>query len=322
MDVDLSLTLCQVTDNPVDPNADEDPYNLEEIASQFINDDEQPATNPSTVANKQGNDLNNAASEEVKNVETNEIGNVRALDNNPSCFSDIEDFFRPEITGFEGLSKSPASKLIDPLMNPARRKHVSFQDFLSSEDEDIESESSTNHYTRIKVAESLSGSGTGDPADVIPSSAIGAGSSADVIPPSAAGTSDPARVIPPSATIESSFLSCEEDDAEPSSITSDFTRIKEKARKINRKSTEESYDVIPPTASLNRGVQSRIVKDEDNSEQSSRSSENFSEMSSSNEEGSDEGLFTKPKGKRKRKPKLVFGETSKVLKEGRSRLRR
>ena len=61
----------------------------------------------------------------------------------------------------------------------------------------------------------------------------------------------------------------------------------------------------------------------DDGEQSARSEENLSEMttSSSEEEDSDEGLFTRSKEKRK-SAKVVVTETSKILKEGRNQLRR
>ena len=61
----------------------------------------------------------------------------------------------------------------------------------------------------------------------------------------------------------------------------------------------------------------------DDGEQSARSEENLPEMttSSSEEEDSDEGLFTRSKEKRK-SAKVVVTKTSKILKEGRNQLRR
>ena len=125
--------------------------------------------------------------------------------------------------------------------------------------------------------------------------------------------------------MEESSLSCEDEDIEPSSSNNCFTKIRTKARKNERKHTEESDDMIPPTDSLNRGIKLGTTSDifADDGEQSARSEENLSEMttSSSEEEDSDEGLFTRSKEKRK-SAKVVVTETSKILKEGRSRLRR
>ena len=88
---------------------------------------------------------------------------------------------------------------------------------------------------------------------------------------------------------------------------------------------KECYDRIPPTASLIRGIKFGTVSDcfADDREQSARSEENVSEIttSSSKEEDSDESLFTRSIDKRK-SAKGVVTETSKILKEGRSRLRR
>ena len=80
-------------------------------------------------------------------------------------------------------------------------------------------------------------------------------------------------------------------------------KLKKKARKNERKNTEESYDMIPPIPVLNRGTKLGTTTDcfADDGEQSARNDENLSEMatSSSEEEDSDEGLFTRSKEKRK-----------------------
>ena len=54
-------------------------------------------------------------------------------------------------------------------------------------------------------------------------------------------------------------------------------------RKNKRKNTEESCDMIPPTASLNREIKLGTVSDcfADDGEQSARSEENLSEIRTS-----------------------------------------
>ena len=215
---------------------------------------------------------------------------LRVLDNETAAFSDVEDI----LTGLEANSKSTAPKLMESSVNLASRRPMSLEDFFNSDDDVIE----LNNHKRIKGGESGVGSDTGNPESVIPPTAM-----------------------------EESSLSCEDEDIEPSSSNNCFTKIKKKARKNERKYTVERFDVIPPTASLNRGIKSGTTSDDykDDGEQSARSEENLSEMttSSSEEEDSDEGLFTRSKEKGKRKPaKVVVTETSKILKEGRSRLRR
>jgi len=295
MAVNPSLTLCQVTEDSVDPNEDEDPYNLEEIASQFIDDDGPPLTKLST-----DKELHNAASNQVKSVENYDGKNMRALDSHASSFDDVEDLLRQELTDYEACSKCATPKCMDSSVKTAARKPMSFEDFFS-EDEDSEPEISTNNYTRIKKAKSR---GT------------------------AAGTGDAEKVIP--STVgekESSSSSCEEEYVEPNSRANCFTKVKEKMRKSKRKNTEdESYDVIPPTVSLDCGIKSSVRTVEefcvDDSEKLPTGRENVSGMSSSSEEDSDEGLFTRSKEKGKRKPKIVVSEPSNILKEGRKRLRR
>ena len=215
---------------------------------------------------------------------------LRVLDNETAALSDVEDI----LTALEASSKSAALKLMESSTNSALRRLMSFQDFFNCEGDVIE----PNNHKRNKGGES--------------------GASSD--------TENPESVIPPTAMEESS-LTYEDEDIEPSSSNNYFTKIKQKARKNERKYTAESFDVIPPTASLNRGIKSRTISDgyTDVGEQSARSEENLSEMTtlSSEEEDSDEGLFTRSKEKGKRKPaKVVVTETSKILKEGRSRLRR
>ena len=217
---------------------------------------------------------------------------LRVLDNETAALSDVEDI----LTGLKANSKSAAQKLMESSVNLASRRLMSFEDFFNSEDLVIE----PNNHKRIKGGESGAGSDTEN--------------SESVIPP---------------AAMEESSLSCKDEHIEPSSSNNCYTKIKKKARKNERKYTAESFDMIPPTASLNRRIKSGTISDgyKDDGEQSVRSEENLSEMttSPSEEEDSDEGLFTrsKEKRKRKRKPaKVVVTETSKILKEGRSRLRR
>ena len=283
--------LCQVTGDPgVNQKEDEDPYNLEELASQFIDDDEHALSYPSSVGDKLGKDLNNT-SDQMKGEGIDHRESLRALDKGTASFSDVEDI----LTGLEANSKSAALKLMESSKKSASRRSVTLEDFFNYEDDVIEPESLTNNHNRIKGGESCAGS----------------------------GTVDPESVIPPT-TMEESSLS-EDEDFEPSSSNYCFTKIKKKARKNERKNTEESYDMIPPTASLNRGIKLGTTSDcfTDDGEQSARREENLSEMttSSSEEEDSDEGLFTRSKEKRK-SAKVVVTETSKILKDDRSQLRR
>ena len=263
---------------------------MEELASQFIDDDEHALSNPSSVGDKLGKDLNNT-SDQMKEVGIDHLESLRVLDNDTAAFSDVEDV----LTVLEANSKSATPKLMESSKTSASRRMVTLADFFNYEDDVIEPESLTNNYKRIKGGESR----------------------ADF------ETVDPESVIPPTAMEESSLS--EDEDFESSCSNNCFTKIKKKARKNERKNTEESYDMIPPTASLNRGRKLGTTSDcfTDNEEQSARSEENLSEMttSSSEEEDSDEGLFTRSKEKRK-SAKVVVTETSKILKEGRSRLRR
>ena len=227
----------------------------------------------------------------MKGVEIDHRESLRVLGNDRASFSDVEDI----LTGLEANSKRAAPKLMESSKNSVSRRPVTLEDFFNCEDDVFEPGSLTKHHNRIKGGESGAGSGT-----------VG-----------------PESVIPPTTMKESSLS--EDEDIELSSSNNCFTKIKKKARKNERKSTEESYDMIPPTASLNRGIKLGTTSDcfANDGEQSARSEENLSEMktSSSEEEDSDEGLFTRSKEKRK-PAKVVVTETSKILKEGRSRLRR
>ena len=227
----------------------------------------------------------------MKEVGIDHLESLRVLDNDTAAFSDVEDV----LTVLEANSKSATPKLMESSKTSASRRMVTLEDFFNYEDDVIEPESLTNNYKRIKGGERR----------------------ADF------ETVDPVSVIPPTA-IEESSLS-EDEDFESSCSNNCFTKIKKKARKNGRKNTEESYDMIQPAASLNRGIKLGTTSDcfPDDEEQSARSEENLSETttSSSEEEDSDEGLFTRSKEKRK-SAKVVVTETSKILKEGRSWLRR
>ena len=111
---------------------------------------------------------------------------------------------------------------------------------------------------------------------------------------------------------------------ERESLTNHFTRIKEKWSKFSA-AKEESCDVIPPTASLHRGIKARTASEfytDDDGQSASSNEDNSYEMASSSEEqDSDEGLFTRSKVKRK-PPKMVCAKQSNLLKEGRKQLRR
>ena len=200
---------------------------MEELASQFIDDDEHALSNPSSVGDKLGKDLNNT-SDQMKEVGIDHLESLRVLDNDTAAFSDVEDV----LTVLEANSKSATPKLMESSKTSASRRMVTLADFFNYEDDVIEPESLTNNYKRIKGGESR----------------------ADF------ETVDPESVIPPTAMEESSLS--EDEDFESSCSNNCFTKINKKARKNERKNTEESYDMIPPTASLNRGRKLGTTSDE------------------------------------------------------------
>lgn len=274
-------------------NLEEDPYNLYEIASQLIDNDEpkkgpqgtsesqktQTEENQFKDENPEGTQNTNhiSVSRERNNGTKNpreEIENKRAsdnedilyeLDNRKLCLTDEDDSIEKEISCIKSISVN--AEFMDSPMTSAARKCVSFKLSPSSDEEELESKKLMNNFTRLKEKASAS------------------------------------------------FMSS------PGSFT------------------EESCDVIPPTSSLNGKVKSRMankvyVEDSvDESVSSEKEDNNFdlsnsSAKSSSSEDDSDEGLFSRRKQSQrvygKRKPVTIpFTEArTAALKEGQRSFRR
>ena len=262
----------------MNPNLEEDPYNLYEIASQLIDNDE-PRKGPQRSSesqktqtseedfkdeNPEGNQNPNHTSFPRERTDSNknaqeEIENKRAyddedilyeLDNSELCLSDEDDSIEKEISCIKSISVN--AEFMDSPMTSAARKCVSFKLSPSSDEEERESKKLMNN----------------------------------------------------------------------------FTRLKEKAKE---ESMEESCDVIPPTSSLNGKVCVEDSVDESASSENEDKSfdlSNSSAKSSSSEDDSDEGLFSRRKQShrvyRKRKAVTIpFTEArTTALKEGQRRFRR
>ncbi|XP_068677020.1 DNA excision repair protein ERCC-6-like 2 [Montipora foliosa] len=291
-----------ITDDGVNQEEDKDPYNLEEIASQFIEDDELPSSELKNIVDQPGNVLSNTAGYETKSQDNDYYDNNSSTVDNKAACGGVEGLLRQEIPGLGNNSKNVASKLMEFSNDFSRNKLLSLEDFFSSEDDVIEPKHLVNNLNQTKDVEKLLCTGTGDPASVIPLTA-GRGSS--------------------------SFICGNEKIRHKSGKTREFTNVKEKVRSYKRKTGEKRLDLIPSTSTLNQEQilgtgKSRILEESYKvKENLVRSENNLLEVSSSSEnEDSDEGLFSRPRERRKRKAKTVAGETSKILKEGRTRFRR
>ena len=265
------------------PNLDEDPYNLEEIASQLINDDEPRKRQHSELDLKgkspEGKQIENHticprerresvkdAFNEMESKGTNEDEDILyELDDSELCLSDGDDSIEKEIASIKSFSVN--AEFMDSPMKSVAKKRVSFNLSPSSDEEERGSKKLTNNFTRLKEKASASFM-----------SSLG------------------------------SFM-------------------------------EESCDVIPPTSSLNGGVKSgkadkAYVEDSEEENSSSEKKDqrfdlkNSSDKSSSSEEDSDEGLFSRRKQSqrvfKKRKPASIpFTEArAAALKEGQLRFRK
>ena len=135
--LNADLTLPQMPDNPANPDEDEDPYNLEEFASQLIEDEHQgdpTSSDPSeniSVSKEQEADLNNDAANKsnIKSVTHHE--KLHSLQSEEPYLSDFEDLMRADMTGSNPCDKSA-------------------MDFSSCEDDGNESEDLLSSFTRIK----------------------------------------------------------------------------------------------------------------------------------------------------------------------------
>lgn len=273
---------------------EEDPYNLEEIASQLIDDgearkqtqgtsgsqktqtsevdlkDESPERNQianHTIFPRERTDNSKGVREEMGSKRARDDEDILyELDNSEVCLSDDDDSIEKEISSIKSFSVD--AEFRDSPMPSVARKCVSFKLSPSSNEEERESKKLTNNFTRLKGK--------------------------------------------PSASLMSS----------PSSFA------------------QESCDVIPPTSSLNGVVKSRItrkvnVEDSDGESASSEKDDqsfdlsNSCDKSSSSEDDSDEGLFSRRKQsepvlrKRKKPVTIPFTEArTAALKEGQRRFRR
>ena len=269
----------------MNPNLEEDPYNLEEIASQLIDDDgprkQTQGTSGSQKTQSSELDLKDDSPERKQIANHNSSKDAREemeskgvnddddilyeLDNSQLCLSDDDDSIEKEISSIKSFSVDAES--MDSPMASVARKCVSFELSPSSDEEERESNKLTNNFTRLKEK--------------------------------------------PSASLMSS----------PGSFS------------------VESCDVIPPTSSLNGVVKSKIarkvyVEDSDGESASSEMEDqsfdliNSSEKSSSSEDDSDKGLFSRRKKSqpvfKKRKPvtiPFIEGRAA-AFKEGQRRFRR
>ena len=104
--------------------------------SLSIDDDEHALSNPNSVGDKLGKDLNNT-SDQMKGVRIDQRENLRVLDNDPASFRYVEDI----VNGLEANSKNVAPTLMESSKNSASRRPVSLEDFFNYVDDVIEPES-------------------------------------------------------------------------------------------------------------------------------------------------------------------------------------
>ena len=135
--LNADLTLPQMPDNPANPDEDEDPYNLEEFASQLIEDEHQgdpTSSDPSeniSVSKEQEADLNNDAANKSNIKSVTHYEKLHSLQSEEPYLSDFEDLMRADMTGSKPCDKSA-------------------MDFSSCEDDGNESEDLLSSFTRIK----------------------------------------------------------------------------------------------------------------------------------------------------------------------------
>lgn len=272
---------------------DEDPYNLEEIASQLIDDDEARKENQGTsgsqktqtsevdlkeespernqIANhtrfpRERTDNSKDALEEMESKRALDDDDIlHELDNSELCLSDGDDSIEKEISSIKSFAVD--AEFMDSPMPSVARKYVTFKLSPSSDEEERESKKLTNNFTRLKEKPSAS---------LMSSPSSFAQESCDV--------------IPPTSSLNGGVKS----------------RI---ARKVY---VEDSDD---EGASSEKGDQSFDLS-------------NSFDKSSSSGDDSDEGLFSRRKQSepvfRKRKPLTIpFTEArTAALKEGQRRFRR
>ena len=148
-------------------NLEEDPYNLEEIASQLIDNDESRKQNHSTCTSQ-------ATQNSVIDLK-NKSSDKKLIGNQASCSEEKRDFTKDGCVGMESkgindedddilyeldnsqfcLSDDDGDDLLAKFLD-SPRKHVSFELSPSSDDEDLESNKLTNNFTRLKEKPSTS----------------------------------------------------------------------------------------------------------------------------------------------------------------------
>ncbi|XP_044166630.1 DNA excision repair protein ERCC-6-like 2 isoform X4 [Acropora millepora] len=154
-------TLNQTTgDGGVCQKNDKDPYNLEEMASQFIDDEELPASRLNKMVDEPWKNINNTADTRAKGKDTSSVVN-----NNAASWSEGEDLLCQKRSVLANNSKG-----MDLLQN----KLPSVEDFFISEDDVMEPEIAVSNQ---KSAEKIPCPDTGEPASVIPLTAENGSSS-------------------------------------------------------------------------------------------------------------------------------------------------
>lgn len=150
--LNADLTLPQMPDNPANPDEDEDPYNLEEFASQLIEDEHQgdpTSSDPSeniSVSKEQEADLNNDAANKSNIKSVTHYEKLHSLQSEEPYLSDFEDLMRADMTGSNPCDKSA----MESTKGSAAINQMSTEDFSSCEDDGNESEDLLSSFTRIK----------------------------------------------------------------------------------------------------------------------------------------------------------------------------
>lgn len=150
--LNAALTLPQMPDKPANPDEDEDPYNLEEFASQLIEDEHQgdpTSSDPSeniSISKEQEADLNNDAAFKSNIKGVTHYEKLHSLQSEEPYFSDFEDLMRADMTGSKTCDKSA----MESTMGSAGINRMNTEDFSSCEDDGNESEDLLSSFTRIK----------------------------------------------------------------------------------------------------------------------------------------------------------------------------
>lgn len=150
--LNAALTLPQMPDKPTNPDEDEDPYNLEEFASQLIEDEHQgdpTSSDPSeniSISKEQEADLNNDAAFKSNIKGVTHYDKLHSLQSEEPYFSDFEDLMRADMTGSKTCDKSA----MESTMGSAGINRMNTEDFSSCEDDGNESEDLLSSFTRIK----------------------------------------------------------------------------------------------------------------------------------------------------------------------------